>query len=185
LPYRPGQAYEFKAWLRAEGGTALVSLQAYSWKGNTHSWTASRAVPVNDQWQEQGLVFRLPAEGDAEYRPTMDTFYVRFVMPPVPGTVWIDDVSLREGTATDEWTAWRARGMDLHSVMADPLFVDPAHDDYRLRPGSPALKLGFRPIPLDRIGPYRSPLRASWPIAEAPGAREALAGGAGDDLCGV
>jgi len=36
--------------------------------------------------------------------------------------------------------------------MADPLFVDPAHDDYRLKPESPALKLGFVPIDVDEIG---------------------------------
>jgi hypothetical protein len=34
------------------------------------------------------------------------------------------------------------------------------------------VKLGFRPIPVERIGPYRDDLRASWPIVEAEGARE-------------
>jgi len=58
--------------------------------------------------------------------------------------------------------------------VADPLFVAPDKDDWRLRPGSPAFKLGFQPIPVDKIGPYRDPLRASWPIIEAPGAREWL-----------
>ena len=56
-------------------------------------------------------------------------------------------------------------------VVADPGFVDPANDDYRLRPDSPAFALGFQPIPVDRIGPYEDELRASWPIREAPGAR--------------
>ena len=68
------------------------------------------------------------------------------------------------------WDEWRATGKDAHSVFADPLFVDPANHDYRLRPDSPALKLGFKPIPFDKIGPYADPLRASWPIVEAPGA---------------
>jgi hypothetical protein len=44
------------------------------------------------------------------------------------------------------------------------LFVDAAKDDYRLQPESPALKLGFEPIPVERIGCYADPLRASWPV---------------------
>jgi len=59
---------------------------------------------------------------------------------------------------------WRELGYDAHSLVADPLFVDPANGDYRLRPGSPALKLGFKPIPIDRIGLQPSPDRASWPV---------------------
>ena len=58
--------------------------------------------------------------------------------------------------------------------MADPLFVDPSKDDYRLKPESPAMKLGFKPIPVQKIGPYKDDLRARWPIVEAPGARELL-----------
>lgn len=66
----------------------------------------------------------------------------------------------------DEWTSWQAQGMDRKSVIADPLFVNPDKDDYRLKPESPAFKLGFQPIPIEKIGPYSSELRASWPIVE-------------------
>ena len=38
---------------------------------------------------------------------------------------------------------WQALGFDCHSVFADPQFVDPAHNDYRLLPESPAISLGF------------------------------------------
>lgn len=41
---------------------------------------------------------------------------------------------------------------DANSIVADPLFVDAANGDYRLRSESPAFKLGFQPIPFDQIG---------------------------------
>jgi hypothetical protein len=43
--------------------------------------------------------------------------------------------------------------------------VDPANDDYRLRDDSPAYRLGFRRIPVEKIGLYKDELRASWPVA--------------------
>jgi parallel beta-helix repeat protein len=51
---------------------------------------------------------------------------------------------------------WRSLGYDTESIVADPLFVDPEHDNYRLKPDSPAFKLGFVPIDLDSIGPRTS-----------------------------
>jgi hypothetical protein len=47
---------------------------------------------------------------------------------------------------------WRARGHDVNSIIADPLFVAPDKHDFRLRPDSPARKLGFRPIDLSAVG---------------------------------
>jgi hypothetical protein len=78
-----------------------------------------------------------------------------------------DDVTIRKCEPEDGWIAWQSRGADQHSVVADPLFIDPEKDDYRLKPESPAFQLGFKAIPVERIGVYQSPLRASWPVAES------------------
>lgn len=52
---------------------------------------------------------------------------------------------------------------EANLVGQDPRFMDAAHMDFRLRPDSPALKLGFQPIPAQEIGLYRDERRASWP----------------------
>jgi len=47
---------------------------------------------------------------------------------------------------------WQAKGYDKGSAIADPRFVDPENYDFRLRPESPALKLGFKRIDLSKVG---------------------------------
>jgi hypothetical protein len=47
---------------------------------------------------------------------------------------------------------WQHLGFDRHSVFGDPSFVDPANKDFRLRPGSPALSLGFESFEMGRWG---------------------------------
>ena len=55
-------------------------------------------------------------------------------------------------------------GLDQHSLIGDPLFVNIEASDFTLSPASPALRLGFKPIPFEKIGPYQDCLRASWPL---------------------
>lgn len=43
-------------------------------------------------------------------------------------------------------------GVDMHSQAVDPLFVNPEKGDFRLKPNSPALKMGIVPIDLSEIG---------------------------------
>jgi hypothetical protein len=50
------------------------------------------------------------------------------------------------------WEKWLELGFDENSVLGDPQFVDAAKDDYRLKPTSPAWGIGFKRIPVEKIG---------------------------------
>jgi len=70
------------------------------------------------------------------------------------------DYNLYFNAADPEWgsrflKAQRLFGIEEHSVSADPLFVDIDNGDFQLQEGSPALKLGFRPIDLSEVGPKK------------------------------
>ncbi len=52
---------------------------------------------------------------------------------------------------------WQAQGMDRHSRIADPFFIAPHKDDFRLGPDSPALALGFEPFDATNVGPRFPP----------------------------
>lgn len=64
---------------------------------------------------------------------------------------------------------WRQKGYDEHSIVEDPLFVDPGKFDFHLKESSPALKIGFKPIDLTGVGPARARTRnENWPRAFPP-----------------
>jgi hypothetical protein len=59
----------------------------------------------------------------------------------------------------------RASGRDERSVVADAEFVNPAAGDYRVKPGSPALAMGFCNFTMDQFGVQSPALKA---IARTP-----------------
>lgn len=76
-------------------------------------------------------------------------------------TYWCTD-----GEATfagRDFAAWQGEGNDEGSIVADPGFVAPEDGDFRLKPDSPALALGFKPIDLSQTGLYGDPEWANLP----------------------
>ena len=104
------------------------------------------------------------------YTDSMDIFRRNIVFTPYQpiqvGKPWGQEVdnNLLHGpgmTTAEPAIALRDQsGRDLHSLTGDALFVDPARGDYRVKPGSLALALGFQNFPMDLFG-------VQWPALKA------------------
>ncbi len=149
-----------------------------AWKGMRNMQTAPEQAVMKDGLIMSGNVFR---RNIVAYRePKSKLFGSRNLS--LEKNQWDENLYWHNGLPLSvarggklgevDLSDWRGLGQDKRSLVADPLFVNWDKDDYRLRSNSPAFKLGFQAIPVDKIGPYKSDLRASWPIVEAEGARE-------------
>jgi hypothetical protein len=97
---------------------------------------------------------RYPAIAD------LDPFYERTAGIPPEGNQVRRNVSVGGEWLHIYWHA-RTNMVELSDNLwdADPLIVNCEGGDFRFRRDSPAWKLGFRPIPFDKIGLYRNATR--------------------------
>ena len=58
--------------------------------------------------------------------------------------------------------------LEPNFVQGDPLFVNADKQDFRLRAESPVWAMGFKPIPIEKIGLYQDEFRATWPVRHQP-----------------
>jgi hypothetical protein len=95
-------------------------------------WYCQGKTVCTDYFQfDNNLYFDNAVVGGKPGRPFFKTPYADVNSIEQPPITWL-------GLAQ-----WQALGEDVHSLFADPLFVNPAKDDYTLSPSSPAFSLGF------------------------------------------
>ena len=171
--FEPGKDYRlaFKLLTKDAAGSTTARLVSEA-NGLWRAFGSRSFKPRNNQRTECQITFHYPAEGEKDYDRRLGKLNIQFGFHSKTGTVEISDLVLEEVVPATEWEAWQQAGGDVHSIVADPLFVDAEHGNFHLKPRSPALEQGFKPIPLDKIGPYADGARATWPIEEAEGVRE-------------
>jgi|APTNR8051073442_1049403.scaffolds.fasta_scaffold01589_11 hypothetical protein len=153
VPIKAGAAYRVRLRVRSTEPSAQVSLAFAAYEGGQGYWQASGTnINATNEWQEFEATGRMLRENETAWKPWMKAFWLRVDCHQPKGQLFIDDIRITEAAPLDEWTAWQAAGWDQNSIVADPMFVDWKNDDFRLKPESPAFKLGFKAIPVDEIG---------------------------------
>lgn len=128
-----------------------------------------------------GWAFEWPEEWIKEAKEKGTILGIRYNQPPYsdryPKLVTILDQdaaaptgsfiarNIRHGGKWDEVDKKAAPFVKFEDNLldADPRFVDAAHGNFQLRDDSPAYKLGFQRIPIEKIGLIQNDTRASWP----------------------
>ncbi len=122
----------------AFGRSAQIHMGRGKGSGDGANWVdrtnSSMTLEHNIVLYDRGDLFRRDSELTADYN-----LYWNMAGPVVfqPGV---------------DLAKWQAKGRDAHGVVADPKFVDPTSGDFHLKPDSPALALGFKPIDMSTVG---------------------------------
>ena len=117
-----------------------------TWEGNRRLWQN------NIVYIDEGLLVGMELKGQQNRFERNLYWNKRDPATPLPGGYTFE--------------RWQKTGQDQGSLFADPLFVDPEGGDFRLKPQSPALKLGFKPFETPNIGPGSADPRTSKRLCE-------------------
>ncbi len=93
--------------------------------------------------------------GDVFMHNIVMTAYQPIGMPPVWGKR-VDENLLPDAAALKQA---QSAGCDAHSLVGNPMFVDAAAGDFRVKADSPALKTGFKNFSMDEFGVQSPELR--------------------------
>lgn len=153
FPVRPGAAYRVRARIKGSTPGMRVELAVAAYQGGKGYWQAKGAgFTAGPEWQNVEVTARLPREGDKDFKDWITKCWVRFDSHSPTGTISVDDLVITKAEPLDAWTAWQTEGWDRRSLVTDPQFMNVDEDDLRLQPTSPALRNGFKRIPLEKIG---------------------------------
>ncbi len=151
IPLEPGATYRLRAQLRASA-PGRAALGVHSFISKVYFWMSPRAdVDVSADWTDKEWVFDVPAPGKPAWNEQMKAFSPRIGWRANNGTLEVRNLQLHKASARSEWESWRAKGVDAHSLVADPMWEDAAR--FTLKAESPAWKLGFERIAVEAIGP--------------------------------
>jgi parallel beta-helix repeat protein len=116
---------------------------------NNIVWWDNDSPALNGDWGNGRVIMRNNCYWNAAGHPVkfLGKSLDEWQHMPVPA------LKLPEGESQPEWI--RA-GREPGSIIADPLFVNATARDFRLRPESPVLALGFKPFDYTRAGVYGS-----------------------------
>jgi len=153
VPINPGASYRVRLRIKSSEPKTSVHFALVSYKDRVGYWqTSATEFTATPKWQDVEITGRMLGKNEPGWQPWMKTFWLSTSTKQPKGQIFLSDVRISEATEMVEWSAWQALGFDTHSIVADPLFVDWKNDDWRLKPESPAFKLGFKAIPVEKIG---------------------------------
>lgn len=121
--------------------------QSLFFENNILYWTQGKLLSAD--WVDDPYTFYVNGQ-EPKTRQMTSTFSIDYNVYFNPN---LTADSVRFGKQT--FAQWNARGKDVHSIYADPMFVNAANFDFRLKPESPAFRFGFKPIDMSTVGPRK------------------------------